>query len=249
MTEPLDPYGMPRATARDRRVAVIAGAGPAGLTAAYELLRRTDVHPIVLEASDAIGGIARTYEYRGNRIDIGGHRFFSKSRRVMEWWFNILPLQGAPARDERAKGIVVDYAKEAVQRPLRAPSGNGHGASDAVVRRPAPDPELEDEVMLQRPRLSRIFYRRQFFPYPIGITFGVALPPRPRSTPPSSASATSRRGCCRSATRSSSTRSSSTASAAASTRPSSASTRRRSGASRAPRSRPTGAPSASRASP
>ena len=133
------------------RVAVIAGAGPAGLTAAYELLERTDVHPIVLEATDAIGGIAQTYEHNGNRIDIGGHRFFSKSKRVMDWWFDVLPLQGRPARDEKRKGIEVDYA----------PGG--------------PDPELVDEVMLQRPRLSRIFYRRQFFPYPIGIDFATAL--------------------------------------------------------------------------
>src|SRR4249919_294649 len=75
------------------RTAIIIGAGPAGLTAAYELLDKTDVRPTVLEASNEIGGIARTVNYKGNRIDIGGHRFFSKSDRVMEWWLNILPLE------------------------------------------------------------------------------------------------------------------------------------------------------------
>ena len=59
-----------------KKTAVIIGAGPAGLTAALELLRRSDVHPIVLEATDEIGGISRTIRYKGNRMDIGGHRFF-----------------------------------------------------------------------------------------------------------------------------------------------------------------------------
>ena len=134
-----------------QKIAIIAGAGPAGLTAAHELLTRTDIRPIVCEATDAIGGIAQTYNYKGNRIDIGGHRFFSKSERVMKWWFDILPLQGAPAADDIEKHHDIDYAPQ-----------------------PAPNPEEEDVVMLQRPRLSRIFYRRNFFPYPIGITLSVA---------------------------------------------------------------------------
>lgn len=117
-----------------KKVAIIAGAGPAGLTAAYELLTRTDIHPLACETSDALGGIAQTYNYKGNRIDIGGHRFFSKSGRVMDWWFSMLPCEGSPG----------------------------------------PDPEVVDEVMLQRPRLSRIFYRRSFFPYPLGITARIA---------------------------------------------------------------------------
>src|SRR5229473_8016682 len=73
--------------------AIIIGAGPAGLTAAYELLTRTDIRPIVLERSGFMGGLSRTVNYKGNRIDIGGHRFFSKSDRVMEWWLQMLPLQ------------------------------------------------------------------------------------------------------------------------------------------------------------
>ncbi len=159
-------------SATDRRVAVIAGAGPAGLTAAWELLARTDVVPLVFERTHTVGGIAQTYAYKGNRIDVGGHRFFSKSERVMRWWFSILPLQGAPASDERERALDVEYASEAVLRTLaRAEEG---GARVREERRPAPDPEREDKVMLQRPRLSRIYYRRNFFPYPLGITLMVA---------------------------------------------------------------------------
>ena len=166
------------------KVAIIAGAGPAGLTAAYELLKRTDIKPIVLEATTAIGGIAQTYNYKGNRIDIGGHRFFSKSERVMKWWFNILPLQGKPAADTAHMQHEIEYAVEAVTEylcakcvphnaPTPSPSPTGRGETIRVTR-PAPDPEKEDDVMLQRPRLSRIFYRRAFFPYPITITLLVA---------------------------------------------------------------------------
>ena len=86
----------------DHRRAIIIGAGPAGLTAAYELLTRTGIKPVVLEKSDCMGGICRTVNYKGNRIDIGGHRFFSKSGRVMEWWLRMLPLEASengPAAD------------------------------------------------------------------------------------------------------------------------------------------------------
>jgi protoporphyrinogen oxidase len=158
-----------------QKIAVIAGAGPAGLTAAYELLKRTDIRPLVFEMSDALGGIAQTYNYKGNRIDIGGHRFFSKSERVMDWWFNLLPIQGAPAVDTAEQGHEIDYAVEAVLEflcPECAPEGAPLEGNH--LRRPAPDPEREDEVMLQRPRVSRIFYRRHFFPYPLSITLGLA---------------------------------------------------------------------------
>jgi protoporphyrinogen oxidase len=73
------------------KTAVIIGAGPAGLTAGLELLRRSDIVPVILEASDEIGGISRTIKYKGNRMDIGGHRFFSKSDRVMQWWMELMP--------------------------------------------------------------------------------------------------------------------------------------------------------------
>ena len=68
------------------KTAVIIGAGPAGLTAAYELLKRTDIIPIVVEESCHMGGIARTINHNGNRMDIGGHRFFSKNQSIMNWW-------------------------------------------------------------------------------------------------------------------------------------------------------------------
>ena len=75
---------------------IIIGAGPAGLTAGYEILKtagdRFDVQ--ILEASDAIGGISRTVVYNGNRMDIGGHRFFSKDASVMRWWEERLPDPG-----------------------------------------------------------------------------------------------------------------------------------------------------------
>src|ERR1700685_1312617 len=83
---------------KQQKIAVIAGAGPAGLTAALELLRRSDVMPIVFEADAQVGGISKTINYRGNRMDLGGHRFFSKSDWVMRWWQEILPVaadQGA----------------------------------------------------------------------------------------------------------------------------------------------------------
>lgn len=162
------------------KIAIIAGAGPAGLTAAYELLKRTDVKPIVFESTTAIGGIAQTFNYKGNRIDIGGHRFFSKSKRVMDWWFNIMPLQGAPAKDTVEKGHEIDYIAEAMVEYLCPQCAPEDSSAEPVPGEPgrykiaAPDPEKEDNVMLQRPRSSRIFYRRSFFPYPIGITLSVA---------------------------------------------------------------------------
>jgi hypothetical protein len=131
-----------------QRTAVIIGAGPAGLTAAYELLDKTDVKPIILETTEDIGGISRTIDYKGNRIDIGGHRFFSRSDRVMRFWLNILPLQGGPAGDETAAGGKLPTAEK-----MFAEYCGGAGA-DA---RSGPDPEREDKVWLIRRRLSRIF--------------------------------------------------------------------------------------------
>ena len=128
------------------KTAVIAGAGPAGLTCAYELLsRNTTVHPVVFECSNEIGGISRTISYKGNRIDIGGHRFFSKNQRVMEWWSKLMPLQGSPALDD----LLLEKRK--------------------CMQKDGPDPEFEDRVMLTRERVSRIYYLRNFFDYPISL--------------------------------------------------------------------------------
>jgi len=128
-----------------KKTAIIVGAGPAGLTAAYELLEKTDIHPIILEQSEAIGGISQTVRYKGNRMDIGGHRFFSKSRRVTDFWQAIMPMQGAPSKDDiligREKALAVG----------------------------GPDPEKTDRVMLERQRVSRIYYLRHFFDYPISL--------------------------------------------------------------------------------
>src|SRR3989441_4344491 len=121
----------------EKQTAIIIGAGPAGLTAAYELLTRTDIQPIVLEMSEYMGGLAKTVNYKGNRIDIGGHRFFSKSDRVMEWWNNILPLQAKPAGED----LISEITYHNQTRPVEL-SSNG------------PDPEKEDKVMLIRNRLS-----------------------------------------------------------------------------------------------
>ena len=83
------------------KTAVIIGAGPAGLTTAYELHRKSrDWRIIVLEQSSEIGGISRTVVCGDCRIDIGGHRFFSKSKAVNELWKEIMPLQGKQAKDD-----------------------------------------------------------------------------------------------------------------------------------------------------
>src|SRR5450631_3665037 len=92
---------------RSGRVAVIAGAGPAGLTAALELLRRSDISPLVFEADSQVGGISKTVNYRGNRMDLGGHRFFSKSDWVMRWWQGILPV--AESQTESDKALRISY--------------------------------------------------------------------------------------------------------------------------------------------
>jgi len=142
--------------------AIIIGAGPAGLTAAYELLDKTDIKPIIYESSDSIGGISKTINYKGNRIDIGGHRFFSKSPQIMEWWTNILPLQGTPARDDKLMEREIPINQEYVKRDIR---------SGKTVTLPSPDPEKTDKVMLKRSRLSRIFFLRKFFDYPVSLNY------------------------------------------------------------------------------
>ena len=84
---------------------LIIGAGPAGLTAAYELLDKSrDYEVIVLEESDRFGGISRTVNYKGNRMDMGGHRFFSKVPEVNAWWEKMLPTQGAKPYDDVVLG-------------------------------------------------------------------------------------------------------------------------------------------------
>ena len=132
---------------KSKKIAVIIGAGPAGLTAAHELLEKTDILPIVLEASDVIGGISQTVRYNGNRMDIGGHRFFSKNKEVMDWWYRMMPVQGARSKDDILLNI-----------------------DDKELSLSGPDPEKEDRVILKRHRVSRIFFLRKFFDYPISLS-------------------------------------------------------------------------------
>ena len=126
--------------------ALIIGAGPAGLTAAYELLKRgKDIEVTVFEESGSMGGISKTVEYKGNRMDMGGHRFFSKVKRVNDWWEQMLPMQGRPAYDDIVLGRKVSLKKG------------------------GPDPEKEDRVMLKRSRISRILFEKKFYDYPIKL--------------------------------------------------------------------------------
>ncbi len=161
------------------RRAIIIGAGPAGLTAALEFLRHTDVVPIVLEASQEIGGISRTVRYKGNRMDIGGHRFFSKSDRVMQWWMDLMPPEtGAATVSYHGQRRSVP-ARVTDEPPLRGLGPLTRKEADAGA--PGLDFETwistvsggpaasDDLVMLVRPRRSRIYYLRRFFDYPVQI--------------------------------------------------------------------------------
>lgn len=126
--------------------ALIIGAGPAGLTAAYELLTKSkDIEVVVFEESDCFGGISKTVNYKGNRMDMGGHRFFSKIPEVNAWWDHMLPMQGHPTYDD----IIL-------HRPMPVAEGG-------------PDPEKEDRVMLTRHRVSRILFDTKFYDYPISL--------------------------------------------------------------------------------
>ena len=129
-----------------KKKVVIIGAGPAGLSAAYELLKNSNEYEVtILEESDTIGGISQTVKYHGNRMDIGGHRFFTKIDRVNNFWNEIMPIQGKDSFDD----ILLKRSKKL--------SPNG------------PDPEKSDNVRLVRHRVSRIYYLKKFFDYPISL--------------------------------------------------------------------------------
>jgi protoporphyrinogen oxidase len=112
------------------------------------MLRNTDLIPIAIEKESQVGGLARTINFEGNRLDIGGHRFFSKNDQIMKWWLEILPCQGSEAKDELLLGETFGKMSEK-----------------------GPNPEIENEVMLIRRRISRIFFLRKFFDYPIKLNF------------------------------------------------------------------------------
>ena len=120
--------------------------GPAGLTAAYKLLKENkDYNVVVLEETNQIGGISKTVDYNGNRMDLGGHRFFSKDKEVKNLWKEILPLQGYASYDDKK-----------LNREKKLSQGG-------------PNPETDDNVMLIRNRVSRIYYLKKFFDYPISL--------------------------------------------------------------------------------
>ena len=145
-------YYQQMGTGEKKNTAVVIGAGPAGLSAAAKLVELSgEWQVVVLEASDFIGGISRTAVHNGCRIDIGGHRFFSKSQEVNDFWHRLLPIQGHPSWDDVF-----------LARPCRTePDG--------------PDPERTDRVLLRRRRVSRIYYLRHFFNYPISLSFATIL--------------------------------------------------------------------------
>lgn len=131
-----------------KKKVVIIGSGPAGLTAAYELLDKSNKYEVtVLEELNNVGGISRTVNYKGNRMDMGGHRFFSKDERVNEWWEKILPSQGSLPKDDKT-----------LNRTSTLTEGG-------------PNPDKTDKVMLRRNRLSRIYFKNKFFDYPISLKF------------------------------------------------------------------------------
>ena len=128
-----------------KKKVIIIGAGPAGLSTAYELAKSDNFDITVLELEQFVGGISRTAYHNGNRMDVGGHRFFTKVDRVSDLWHEIMPLQGEPSLDD----IIL-------KRNVPLVEGG-------------PDPEKDDKVMLKRNRISRIYFLKKFFDYPISM--------------------------------------------------------------------------------
>jgi protoporphyrinogen oxidase len=129
--------------------AIILGAGPAGLTAAYELLTSTNIHPILIENSGQVGGLSKTINYKGNLIDIGGHRFFSRSDEIVEWWLKFLPLDTIP------EDTTIHLKYQNHQKDVHVPQ----------LARP-----VTAGRMLLRTRKSRIYFNHAFFDYPLSLS-------------------------------------------------------------------------------
>lgn len=139
---------------------LIVGAGPAGLTAAHELIEAGFTNVTVLESTSEIGGLSRTVRHAGNRIDIGGHRFFSKSEWVMRWWVNMLPV--ADASEPHSLQPESGHALLAYQGQRSDLDLGGVARGDG------------EAVMLVRDRLSRILFAGKFFDYPLKLNFDTA---------------------------------------------------------------------------
>lgn len=142
---------------------VIIGAGPAGLTAGLELARAGMRGITILEATQDIGGLSKTVNHKGNRIDIGGHRFFSKSDWVMDWWRDILPVAAPKAGAGGTGDLSLAY----------------QGATRLLGRQKMQASETDESVMLVRNRLSRIYWGGKFFDYPLkpGLDMAAKLGP------------------------------------------------------------------------
>ncbi len=135
-----------------RETIVIIGAGPAGLTAAYELATSNkDYNIVIIEADNQVGGISKTVDYKGNKIDIGGHRFFSKSDWVLNWWQQFLPILND------GKEVLTTYQNRQKSFQVK------------------PFSDASKPHMLIRPRKSRIFYNHQLLDYPIKLNLNTLL--------------------------------------------------------------------------
>jgi len=131
-----------------KKKVIIIGGGPAGLTAGYYLLKKSqDYEVIILEKDNQVGGISKTITYNGNKMDLGGHRFFSKNDQVNQIWQDILQIQGYPSYDD----IKLNKQKQ--------------------FKKDGADPEKGDKVFLIRNRVSRIYYNKKFFNYPVNLSF------------------------------------------------------------------------------
>lgn len=132
-----------------RKKIVIIGAGPAGLTAAFELSKDNRFEIIILEKSNEIGGLSRTVNYKGFRMDIGGHRFFSKSNVVLRWWEQFMPVENV------SKGQEIDLTYQGRTTNFKFSQQN----------------PIDRNNMMIRTRRSRILFLRTFFDYPLRLDF------------------------------------------------------------------------------
>ena len=136
---------------------IIIGAGPAGLTAGYDLLSKSsDYEVTIVEESPVVGGLCARLENEENVLDAGGHMFISKNPAVKNFWCSILPAQGVPSKDDK---LIDRYCK---------------------IHNGGPDPDVEEDVILSREKLTRIYKDNKFYESPIKFNkdavknFGIA---------------------------------------------------------------------------
>ena len=136
---------------------IIIGAGPAGLTAGYDLLSKSsDYEVTIVEESSVVGGLCARLENEENVLDAGGHMFISKNPAVKNFWCSILPAQGVPSKDDK---LIDRYCK---------------------IHNGGPDPDVDEDVILSREKLTRIYKDNKFYESPIKFNkdavknFGIA---------------------------------------------------------------------------